>query len=195
MAADEPDPPGGQAGALGFYFNADDTWRTGPATPEPWEPARVEAEAEDRPQEAPARRRGSRLLIALALALIAGAAVALGWSLTADRRSPPAPPAPVAPQLPPAARPPDTSPAAMPAPALTETPADLQRVRPADRPHAAAAHAGRPRHRALKPSKAHASKSAPAAAHGARPAHTRSGVHASRGARSSPAPCRTRPCR
>ncbi|MDB5497240.1 MAG: hypothetical protein JWP28_1271, partial [Phenylobacterium sp.] len=95
MSIEERDAPGGRAAALGFYFNADDTWRAGPATPEPWEVTWVEADPDDRPQEAPARRRGSKRLIALGLALIAGTAMALTWSLTPGRRPAPevAPPA------------------------------------------------------------------------------------------------------
>jgi len=166
MSAEERDPPGGQAAALGFYFNADDTLRTGLAVAtQPWEPTWVQAEPEDRPVEAPAPRRGSRLLIVLAVLLIAGIAIAVSWNLTPDRRARPAP-----------AQPPDRpAAAARPAPALTETPAGQprsastappprQHLRPADRRHAAAAHAGRHRHHAQKHSKAHGAKLTPAAA-------------------------------
>jgi hypothetical protein len=209
MSAEERDPPGGQAAALGFYFNADDTLRTGPAAAaQPWEPTWVQAEPDDRrPVEAPAPRRGSRLLIALALLLIAGTAIAVAWSLTPDRRVPLAPA--VAPQLPPAAPPPDRPAAALasPAPAVTETPAarppsasakspPRQHLRPGDRRHAATgAHAGRPHHHAQKQSKPHGSKPAPSAAHSPRPTHARSAAHSSHSTRSSPAPCRTQPCR
>ena len=192
MSIEERDAPGGRAAALGFYFNADDTWRAGPATPEPWEVTWGEADPDDPPQEAPARRRGSKRLIALGLALIAGTAMALTWSLTPGHRPAPevAPPAPVlAPPLPtqappaettapvpapaapaaaavlkPAAPPPKTKPL-RPARATGAAPHRRQHVQPAHRRHAAAAHA-RPRS-AAKPPKAKP-KSAPASARPAR---------------------------
>jgi hypothetical protein len=205
MSAEERDPQGGGAAALGFYFNADDTWRNGPVTAEPWEPVWVEAEAEDRPDEpaTPARRRKSRLYITLGLALVAGTAMALTWSLTPHRAPAPeivpppaapalAPPLPVeapppealarAPAAPAAVKPtvPRTPSPARPARASAAAPHHRQHAQPAHRHHAAATHA-KPRS-AAKPSKAHSSKSAPASA---RPAHG-SGPPAAPGPRTYP---------
>ena len=187
MSADEREAQGGGAAALGFHFNADDTWRTGPVTAEPWEPVWVEAEPEDRPDEpaTPAPRRKSRLLIALGLALVAGTAMALTWSLTPKRAPAPeivpppaapalAPPLPVeapppeararAPAAPAAVKPtkPPTLSPARPARASASAPHHRQHVQPAHRHHAATTHAKA--RSAAKPSKAHNSKSAPASA-------------------------------
>jgi hypothetical protein len=156
MSAEEREAQGGRAAALGFYFNADDTWRAGPATPEPWDVTWVAAEPELPPQAEPARRGGARWLIALALALAAGAAMALTWSLTPERRPAPEAAAPVEPTAPP----PETS---APAPAqVAATPAAphrRQHVRPAHRRHAAATHARAGP--AAKASKARRSRPAP----------------------------------
>jgi uncharacterized protein YecT (DUF1311 family) len=98
MPADEADGPVGRAAALGFHSYADDTLRI---VPETWSETGDEANPRDRPDAAPGRR-GSAVVIAAGLALIAGIAVALAWSLTPGRRPAPEARPPAAAARPPA---------------------------------------------------------------------------------------------
>nr|MEA2799725.1 hypothetical protein [Phenylobacterium sp.] len=124
MPAEETDGPVGRAAALGFHSYADDTLRVVPGT-------RAEtgddADPRDWPDAEP-RRRGSAVVIAAGLALIAGFAVAFAWTLTPgsrpvpEARPPPAAarPAPPAPRLQAEVSPPPAAPSAL---ALTLPPA------------------------------------------------------------------------
>ncbi len=91
MPADEADGPGGRAASLGFHSYADDTLRI---VPDNWSETEADADPRDWPEP---ERRGSSILIAAGLLLIAGLAVAFAWGVTSGRR--PAPEARPAPQL------------------------------------------------------------------------------------------------
>jgi uncharacterized protein YecT (DUF1311 family) len=90
MPADDADGPVGRAAALGFHSYADDTLRIVPD-------ARSEWGDDAEPRDAGPGRRGSIVVAAAGLALIAGIAGAFAWSVTPGTRpAPEARPPPVA---------------------------------------------------------------------------------------------------
>src|SRR5258708_9568735 len=117
MPADQADGPGGRAAAMGFHSYADDTLRI---VPERGGGTRSEtgddaAAPRDWP-DAGSPRRGSAIVLAAGLVLIAGMAVAFAWSVTpSGRPAPEARPPAAAPPAPPfqaqAAPPPQPQPA------------------------------------------------------------------------------------
>jgi hypothetical protein len=160
-------PEGRDPSGIGFYFNADDSWHSASeAPPRVWDPAWSAPAPGDWPADPPVRRRRSGLAVALGLVLIAGAAVALAWSLTpALRLSTPVrqtepPSAAQVPSLPvePPASPAPTVAKAAPAPAATRlSPHHRQQARTSHSRHAAARHGAR-----LRPTRSHGSKFPPA---------------------------------
>lgn len=200
-------PEGRDAPGVGFYFNADDTWHSdAPAPRQVWDPAWIAPPPPDRPAEPPVRRRRSGVAIALGLTLMAGAAVALAWSLTpAHRLSPPVrqpeppsavlvPPLPVETPAPAAPAPARPAPALAPAPtraaepaqrpaAARPTPHHRRHLRTVHRRHAAAHRSARQHSARLKRPTAHGSRSAPATVrrpsrHGAAAPHDRNNSRA-----------------
>ena len=94
MSVEQANPAGRRAADLGFYFNADDTLRTGAPAQAPWEPRWIEDGArplafEPGAQPARAGRGRSVLVVVLALLLAAGAAMAVVWRSTPPRYSRP----------------------------------------------------------------------------------------------------------
>jgi hypothetical protein len=186
MSTADADRPEGQTGSgIGFYFNADDTWHSDAEAPRRvWDPAWIAPQAADAPAEPPVHRRRSGLAVAVGLVLVAGAAVALAWSLTPGRRPAPqlrqteppsvvlTPPLPVKPpastaapvaQLAPAPVPARTAAPAPHAAAVRPMPHHRQYLRTTHRRHWAPAHSrARPHATTLKRPAAHRSKSAPA---------------------------------
>ena len=115
MPAEDKDGPVGRAAALGFHSYADDTPRI---VPETWPDTGDEADRRDWRRAEPGGR-GSAIVIAAGLALIAGIAVALAWSLTPgirpapEARPPAAVAAPSAARLQAEAAPPQAAPSAL----------------------------------------------------------------------------------
>ena len=122
MAAEDAEGPAAGVAAIGFHAYADDTLRLSPgATPAPRE-ALLGGIGDEPPEasldgpwpgEPPVRRGGRGAVVALTLAVAAGAAVALAWELTPASRRPVAPPPPPAARRP---RPPLRRPSHRPAP-------------------------------------------------------------------------------
>jgi hypothetical protein len=192
-------PVVGRGAANDFYFNADDSWKIVPGAPPEWEVVAAAAQPADLRREALVRRRrASSLFIALGLVLAAGAAIALGWSLTQGRRpfevAPgPDPAAAVAPTSPEeASTSPPLAPSALasvakPAPHSRSamTGSARRHLQTADRRHAAATHAAsRPQSGAAKHPKPHHSKAAHAARRSSH--HAASSAHRPRHAQPAP---------
>jgi len=130
MPADDATGPGGRADSVGFYAYADDTPRVIPDTRRP--PAHE-------PGTEPASPRGSGLVVAAAVVLLAGTAIGFAWTVTgpgrevSDSRTLPTPPAPA-----PAPSPAEAAPFAAETTAQPEPPAPATaRVEPTTPPHRA----------------------------------------------------------